>query len=133
MSANPIFFNSGVNPNSFVVAAGANTTHANTVITASPPQDVFSVLGRRLIEARSQAMAEGRPIETAELVLSEDEWAELSVALKLQLNGTYPVWMWGIPVRVEWKPGTMAARRRVDKEEVLRELAGIMAELGGDD
>lgn len=133
MSANPIVFNNwGVNPNSFGVA-GANAALANTFITASPPQDVFSVLGRRLVEARSEAFAQGRTPETAELVLSEDEWTELSVALKLQLNGSDPVWMWGIPVRVEWKPGTMAARRRVDKEAVLRELGGIMAELGSDE
>lgn len=118
----------------WVVAAGVNAALANNAFTTVlPPQDVFSALGRRLTEARSEAMAQGRPVETAELVLSEDEWAELSVALKLEMKGSEPVFMWGIPVRVEWKPGTMAARRRVDKEEVLRELGGIMAELQGDE
>lgn len=124
----------------FTVSSGANlsgpanglTTVANVLAVNFPSNsdDVFSRLGQRLVAAREEALQNGRPTQEAELVMGEDEWLELSNALKLHTQRTEPVKVWGIPVRVDWKPGTMAARRRLDKEEAVRELLAMVRELG---
>lgn len=126
-------FGNSVGPTPMNIAPG--TFVANTWSRGLTGSDTFSRLAQRLAQAREQAIVDGQSIDLVELVLTEEEWLELDEALwladgprGLRALGT-PLALWGVPIRVEWEPGTLAARRRIDKEEAVRGLLQIAAEL----
>lgn len=129
-----ITFNFGNGTRPVNIAPG--TSVANTFSRGLTGSDTFSRLAQRLAKAREDAFLRLEPIETVELVVTEEEWLELNDALRLAAgprglrDWSTPTKLWGVPIRVEWEPETLAAQRRIDKEEAVRGLLEIAAELG---
>lgn len=118
---------------------GANSSGPAVAPAAPSPlngDDTFSVLAARLAQARSDAIEAGLPTYDAELVITEEEWEELNDALKLRAaegslgwDLSAPIELWGVKVRVDWKPETLAAQRKLDDHVAKKDLLEMLRRL----